>query len=166
MTVEEFQRAIENLQGTLEDAVGPELHEHGKKVADKAAALLGDSHGEMFQPDMAMSLPAWEPLAEATIEKKIAGDTPLLESFALHDSITTETLQRPGPAVRSSGGGRAIWVESIGSSLEYAAVQEDGSKDGRIPPRSYLKRALAMLHVPMVLKIDEDVDAVLDKVFR
>jgi hypothetical protein len=163
MTAEEFGRAIEGLGEALEDGVGPALHEHGKRLADKAASYLGSYHGEVVNPAMpTLRVPAWDELAPKTLERKKGGDTPLLESDSLRQDIRTETLVRPGPSQNRRG---PIWVESVGSDLPYAAEQELGSRDGRTPPRPYLTRALAELHYEMTVKVDDAVEAALTKVF-
>jgi hypothetical protein len=154
------------LADALEDSVGPSLHEHGKKLAEKAAGYLGEYHGEIFQPALVLDVPAWEPLAPATIARKAGGDTPELESGNLFSSIDSQTLERPGPSMSRSGGGKTpVWVESIGSNLPYAQVQERGSEDGRIPPRPYLTRALAEMHYQMTVTVDDAVESALSRVF-
>jgi HK97 gp10 family phage protein len=68
----------------------------------------------------------WPPLAESTIAGKAAGDTPLLETGALRDSITHNVDATEA---------------YVGTDLEYAKYQEFGTS--RIPPRPFLGGAIA-----------------------
>jgi phage gpG-like protein len=70
----------------------------------------------------------WEPLAEATIEHKATGDSPLLETGKLRKSIRYSVDGRPGH-----------WVATVGSNDPKALYHELGTS--RIPARSFLAGA-------------------------
>lgn len=77
----------------------------------------------------------WPALKPATIARKSSGDTPLLETGELRDSIVYAVFQN-----RSSGGqfasGHTGYVRSTSKKAEW---HELGTK--RIPPRSFLGAA-------------------------
>jgi phage gpG-like protein len=68
----------------------------------------------------------WPPLAESTIERKANGDTPLLETGEMRDSIEHVATDKEA---------------HIGSNNDKAVWQELGTSRG-IPPRPFLAGAL------------------------
>lgn len=91
------------------------LEKAGKIVQDEAKAEIGTYQGA------AGPFAAWAPLKPATIARKAAGDTPLLETGEMRDSI-------------------GLIVEGheahVGSNDDKAVWQELGTV--HIPPRSFL----------------------------
>ncbi|WP_293857200.1 hypothetical protein [uncultured Alsobacter sp.] len=84
-------------------------------VKAEAKAELGNYQGA------AGPFAAWAPLKPATIARKRNGDTPLLETGKMRDSIE-HTVQ-----------GHTAWV---GSNYDVAVYQELGTRN--MPPRSFL----------------------------
>lgn len=88
-----------------------------KKGLEKAAQIIEDEAKRVIGTyDY-----GWAPLKEATIARKINGDTPLLETGEMRDSIE-HTVQ-----------GRKA---EVGSNSDIAVYQELGTS--RIPARSFL----------------------------
>ena len=73
----------------------------------------------------------WAPLKPETIAQKMTGDTPLLETGEMRDSIEHRAMQLPDGA-----------IGEIGSNDPIALYQEMGTSRG-IPPRSFLGLAMS-----------------------
>ena len=81
----------------------------------------------------------WPPLAESTVARKANGDTPLLETGALRDSISHEVHEHSAV---------------VGSTSDIARYHEFGTS--RIPPRPFLWGS-AMHHAEEIEKQAGDV---------
>jgi HK97 gp10 family phage protein len=83
----------------------------------------------------------WPPLAESTIAGKATGDSPLLETGALRDSIQHNV----DPMANLTGDAY------VGTDLEYAKYQEYGTS--KIPARPFLGGAIAQgeAHIPWIV---------------
>jgi phage gpG-like protein len=87
----------------------------------------------------------WPPLAEATIARKANGDTPLLETGEMRDSI--EHISSAKEAHIGSNNDKAVW-------------QELGTSRG-IPPRPFLAGALHHKSDEVVLIIGDEIGGLL-----
>jgi hypothetical protein len=113
-------------------ALPAELHHATHKALERAAVLVEkEAKAEIgHYQGAAGPFAAWAPLAERTIEDRVAKgftpDDPLLRTGTLRDSIHHK-VEMTGPA---SG------VAVIGSASDIAVWQELGT--AKIPPRSFL----------------------------
>lgn len=112
MTTEQFEQA---LLASLK-TVRPRLEIGLDKVGELAATMAASYPGH-YQP-------GWAPLKPETIARKRNGDTPLLETGEMRDSITHELLPAELTVV-------------VGSPDKTALFQELGTS--RIPPRPFLE---------------------------
>lgn len=92
------------------------LHKAAEIVETEAKAEIGSYQGS------AGPFAAWAPLKESTISRKANGDTPLLETGEMRDSIGSVVINHEA---------------HIGSNNDKAVWQELGTSRG-IPPRSFL----------------------------
>lgn len=84
----------------------------------------------------------WPPLAPSTVARKAAGDSPLLETGELRDSIA-HNIDHPSPAAlggRWMGVGVHPMSAFVGSDNDKAVWHEFGTS--RVPPRPFLSQAL------------------------
>ena len=109
LTLEQMASALTAAALASRDAK-PEMEHVGQLVEDTAKEVIGTY-------DL-----GWAPLAASTIAQKANGDTPLLESGAMRDSIGHITESRS---------------VSIGSNDQDAVWQELGT--AKIPARSFLQ---------------------------
>lgn len=98
-----------------------------------ARIVLEEAKGSMGRyQDKSGPFPAWKPLADDTKKDRVRqgfpADEPLLRSGRLRDSIEHNIR------------GEDAYV---GSRSKLAEIQEFGSKDGKLPPRSFIGGAAA-----------------------
>lgn len=99
--------------------------------------------------------PDWEPLAESTIKRKLAagrhksaaGIKILIDTGQLLNNIAWKVYDPFKAAVGVMKGAKRKDGEDL---VNVAAVHEYGSRDGRIPSRPYLSRAVRRLEKKFV----------------
>jgi HK97 gp10 family phage protein len=117
--------------GLMLAAGAVEIEEHRSHMMEKACVLLEDESKRVLGTyDY-----GWPPLAPETIASKATGDSPLLETGALRDSITHNV----------DADGKDAYV---GTDIEYAKYQEFGTS--KIPARSFLGGALVAKHDELI----------------
>ena len=85
----------------------------------------------------------WAPLKPETIARKADGDTPLLETGEMRDSIEHRAVPMPYGA-----------MGEIGSNDKVALFQEMGTSRG-VPPRSFLGLAMSRSEAPATIVFGE-----------
>jgi HK97 gp10 family phage protein len=129
--------------GLVLTGVKAELEHSGHKILEQSCVLLEDSaKGAIGTYEF-----NWPPLKPETIARKMTGDSPLLETGALRDSITHN--------VDPSGKEAAV-----GTDLDYAKYLEFGTS--KMPARPFLGGAL----IANEHKIGETVVAEVKKIFE
>jgi hypothetical protein len=128
MTLNEFIHHLERTAAWLPVRVDGALQESGRRVQNLAQDYIGDPTTPAVRP-----FPAWRPLADATVEDRIA------KGYA-----PNETLLREGTLQSSI---RHVVVASkltVYTNNKVGAYQEFGTT-GRnpIPPRAFIGRAMA-----------------------
>lgn len=116
----ELTKEAEKLLGELKDFT-PIL----KRIANATEALITQT----FRAEG----PGWVPLSEATLDQRPnagAGAKILRDTGRLFQSLASST---DGSIYELTDN-----LLVYGTNLEYAAVHQFGSRDGRIPPRPYL----------------------------
>lgn len=109
--------------GLVLTGVGAELERSNHKILERTCVLLEDSaKGALGTYEF-----GWPPLKPETIARKATGDSPLLETGALRDSITHNV---------DSNGKEA----AVGTDLDYAKYLEFGTS--KMPARPFLGGAL------------------------
>ena len=119
MTSEEFEAALAASIKTIKPRLEIGLDKVGELAATMAVHYLGT-----YQE-------GWAPLKPETIARKATGDSPLLETGKMRDSISHYV--NPFSVVMEV---------VVGSTDKHAVFQEQGTS--RIPPRPFL--SLAMKH--------------------
>ena len=114
-------------------AMQRDLHEMGPAVVERACRTV---HAEARRV-LGTHDYDWPPLSPATIARKAKGDTPLLETGELRDSI--EWWSKGNEGAVGSNNDKAVWME-LGTS--------------RVPPRSFLVEA-AVRKEPEIHKMAE-----------
>jgi HK97 gp10 family phage protein len=109
--------------GIVLTGVKAELEHSGHKILEKTCVLLENSAKDAIGTYQF----GWAPLAPETIARKATGDSPLLETGALRDSITHNV---------DSNGKEA----AVGTDLDYAKYLEFGTS--KMPARPFLGGAL------------------------
>lgn len=117
---------VERMRGRTRDAIGDGLEAGAEVVLIAMKPMFGVYQGAEGP------FPAWAPLSDETIRSRERrginpADEPLYESGALSESYEVE---------------RSGNVVTIGSPIDYAGVQEEGSAGGNVPARSVLGRAM------------------------
>ena len=118
-TIGEFVAHVATMQADVKLAEEAAVVAGCKLVQRVAKRILGHP-----QPD-------WPPLQPETIERKARGDTPLLETGKMKQSIEMAAPFREG---------NTVWG-SVGSNSDIAVYQELGTS--RIPPRPFISLAAA-----------------------
>jgi phage gpG-like protein len=118
MTPEEFEAALAAQIKTVKPRLEIGLDKVGELAATMAAAYLGHYQS------------GWAPLKPETIARKTTGDSPLLESGHMRDSISHDV--NPFSVVMEV---------VVGSTDKKAIWQEQGTS--RVPPRPFLSLAMA-----------------------
>lgn len=108
-------------------------------VETEAKAEIGNYQGA------AGPFAAWAPLKPETIARKVNGDTPLLETGEMRDSI--EHMVQGNSAYVGSNNEKALW-------------QENGTSRG-IPPRSFLGGAAVRKSPDVVAAVGQTIQAYL-----
>jgi phage gpG-like protein len=98
-------------------AIERDMHELGPAIVAKACQMVCDEAKRVLGTHDYN----WPQLQPETIARKVRGDTPLLETGKLRDSIEWNSYGNEG---------------HVGSNLDIAVYQERGTS--RIPPRSFL----------------------------
>lgn len=107
-----LQSALAN--AAMKKALGDRAEKAGKMVQENARARLGNYQN------------GWAPLKDETIARKARGDTPLLETGKMRDSIGYKVDRESDSKV----------TVQIGSNDPSAVANEIGT--ARIPPRPFL----------------------------
>lgn len=117
-------------------ALAVEMHEIEQHALTKAGEIVKEEVVSEFGTYQGAAGPfaAWAPLKQATIDRKATGDSPLLETGELRDSIGVIITEHEA---------------HIGSNEDKAVWQELGTD--KIPPRSFLGGG-AVRATPDVLK--------------
>lgn len=116
-----------------------------KEMADVLMGAASRDHEELVVPTEALMVflkeeawgfigsyqTGWAPLKPTTIARKMTGDTPLLETGEMRDSIE----HRAAPTIYGA-------IGEIGSNDPIALYQEMGTSRS-IPPRSFLGLAMS-----------------------
>jgi phage gpG-like protein len=95
------------------------LYEEGTHDALEKACVIIETEARSYPGEYQ---PGWSPLAESTIAHKATGDSPLLETGALRDSLQHTVEGHSG---------------FVGSDSDVATFMELGTSRG-VPPRSFL----------------------------
>ena len=124
-----FAAFLGTLPARMEAANRRDIERAARLVQREAQESIGE-----YQP-AAPPFAAWSPLAQSTVEDKVAKgfappDNPLLRTGAMRASIEYNTAAGPRGA-----------EAEIGSNLAHAVYQEMGTPT--IPPRSFLGSAAA-----------------------
>jgi HK97 gp10 family phage protein len=109
--------------GLVLAGVKTEFEHSGHKILERTCVLLEDSAKEALGTYEF----GWPPLQPETIARKVTGDSPLLETGALRDSITHNV---------DANGKEA----AVGTDLDYAKYLEFGTS--KMPARPFLGGAL------------------------
>lgn len=117
----EFASHLLTMKADVEAAEEAIVVKGCEMVAKRAKQLIG--HPQPF----------WPPLKEETIARKARGNTPLLETGALKDSIEITAPLEEGDAT----------VGYVGSNHPHAIFNELGTRN--IPPRPFLSAAGAQV---------------------
>lgn len=129
MSLVAFAQHLERTANAMPTRISNALRQSGGRVQALAQNYIGDPTTPAVRP-----FPAWRPLAEATVEDRIAkGYTP------------NETLLREG-TLQSSIRHVVVGGElTVFSRQRVAAYQEFGTPNARnpIPPRAFIGRAMA-----------------------
>ncbi len=115
ISTEQFEQQLLAAIKTVRPRLAVGLEKVGAMASTLAASYLGH-----YQP-------GWSPLKPETIERKATGDSPLLETGEMRDSITHEVLP-------------AELAVIVGSTDKIAVYQELGTS--RIPPRPFIEPAM------------------------
>jgi len=122
------------LMAALDKAVGMEEYIAGSNVGLEYAELVRDQAREILGTEQ----PDWPALAPETVAEKARlgyPGGPLLRSGQMRDDIGV---------LYAENGLYEIGIASSAPSFLYAQVQERGSKDMRVPARSFLGRSIQM----------------------
>jgi phage gpG-like protein len=140
VTLDELAARLLRLEPTIQADVSETLRLEAGEVAKKAQGYLGT-----YQP-------GWPPLKPETIARKVAGDTPLLETGLMRGRTTADAAE-PVP-------GATLTLE-VGSAVPYAVDQELGTST--IPPRPFLSLALTEREEQLEDAVDLAVDRAIDE---
>lgn len=140
MTPDEFAAGLLRLDPTIQREVSATLNQEAGEVAKTAAGYLGT-----YQP-------GWPPLKPETITRKVAGDTPELETGLMRGRTSADVVE-PIP-------GATLTIE-VGSAVPYAVDQELGTS--KIPPRPFLTLALTEREETLEDAVDLAVDRAIDE---
>ena len=128
MTLQQFTRHLDRMATNMPTRISQALRHSGVRVQNLAQSYIGE-YQTAVRP-----FPAWRPLAEATIEDRIAkgfaADEPLLRTGELQSSIRHNVIAS---------------TMTVYSNNRKAAYQEFGTPNARnpIPPRAFIGRAMA-----------------------
>ncbi len=149
MTVDEFAYGLRTLEKIIEKGGALQTEILAERVAETAKSYLGT-----YQP-------GWPPLAASTIASKTTGNSPLLETGLLRDTISVRKQPFPPDEVLVAYG--------IGSRLPRALWMEGGTKwkDGSIhvPPRPFLLLALSEHEMDITESLDRTIGECIDIAF-
>jgi HK97 gp10 family phage protein len=109
--------------GLVLTGVKAEMEHRGHKILEKTCVLLEDS----AKSALGTYEFGWPPLQPETIARKVTGDSPLLETGALRDSIKHNVDPNGKEA-------------AVGTDLDYAKYLEFGTS--KMPARPFLGGAL------------------------
>ena len=140
MSPDEFARGLRQLQTVIEKAAALQTEILAERVAETARNYLGE-----YQP-------GWAPLKEATIARKATGDSPLLETGEMRDSIDVRRVRYAPDEV--------LVAQSIGSSMDRALFMEEGTT--KVPPRPFLSLALAEHEMDITESLDDVIGEAID----
>lgn len=136
-TLSSFSGHLLAMAGSSDKAAGSAVRTSAEMVRDEAKRVLGTyEYG-------------WTPLQPATVKRKSRGDTPLLETGELRDSIVTSVGQNRVSSGQFSAGFSAM----VYSTSPKAVWHELGTRT--VPPRPFL--------LPAALRLERDVVALVGK---